>query len=381
MKRFLLVPFLALAVLLTACGGAAPSVGWARPVLSGDTLYLNSRGGRVYALDPATGAKKWQYPPDNKTISAGASSLYAAPVVGDKYLIAASSDKKVYVLNAVNGDLYCTFETGEAIIATPAYADGVVYVGSSDAHPDLTKNLDLARIPEFFSPAPHKVYAIDLNKPVDANRQCAKLWDFQTQNKIWAEPLVLGDRLYVASLDRSLYALERASGRQAWKFTVGGAIASAPKARGGVIYFGSFDTKVYAVNAGDGNKLWEYTTGNWVWADPLIMGDAVVIGSLDGTVYALDAKTGAEKWKAAIGPVRAGATGRDGVVFVGTEDGKLHALNMANGSEIWSQAVGDRILASPSLIDGTVAVLNANHRLLAYDAATGAKKWEFETDK
>ncbi|MBI5879031.1 MAG: PQQ-binding-like beta-propeller repeat protein [Chloroflexi bacterium] len=381
MKRFLLVPVLALALLLTACGGGAPSVGWARPVLGGDTLYINSRGGRVYALDPASGAKKWQYPPENKTISSASSSMYAAPVVGDQYVIVASSDKKVYVLKRDGGDKYCTFETGEAIIATPAYADGVVYVGSSDAHPDLTKNFDLARIPEFFGPAPHRVYAIDLTKPVDANGNCARKWDFQTRDKVWAEPLVLGDRLYVASLDRRLYALSRSTGVLLWKFEAGGAIASSPKSSGSVIYFGSFDTKIYAVNADSGAKLWDYATANWVWADPLIMGDLLIAGSLDGNLYALDLKTGAEKWKAAIGPVRAGATGRDGVVFVGTDDGKLHALNAANGSEIWSQPANDRILASPSLTNGTVTVLNANHKLLAFDAANGAKKWEFETDK
>jgi len=377
----LLVPVLSLVLLLTACGGGAPSVGWARPTQGGDTLYISSRGGRVYALDAASGAKQWQYPPENKTISSASSSLYAAPVVGDQFVIVASSDKQVYVLKRDNGDKVCAYATGEAIIATPAYADGIAYVGSSDAYPDLFKTLDFTRIPEFFVPSAHKVYAIDLTKPATADGACVLKWSYRTQDKIWAEPLVVGDRLYVASLDRNLYALNRATGALLWKFTAEGAIASSPRASGGLLYFGSFDTKLYAISADSGAKQWEYTTGNWVWADPLIMGDLVIAGSLDGNLYALDARTGAERWKASIGSARAGAVGRDGVVFAGSDEGKLHALNAANGSEIWSQPVGDRILSSPSLNGGTVTVLNANHKLIAFDAASGAKKWEFETDK
>ena len=113
------------------------------------------------------------------------------------------------------------------------------------------------------------------------------------------------------------------------------------------------------------------------------MGETVIVGSLDGYVYGFDAKSGAQKWKFAAGPVRGAAVGRDGIVFIGSEDARLFAVNAESGKEVWAQpaAVGARILASPALSNGSVVVQTINNQVLAFDAATGQKKWEFATDK
>ena len=57
--------------------------------------------------------------------------------------------------------------------------------------------------------------------------------------------------------------------------------------------------------------------------------------------------------------------------------------NAETGKEVWAQpaAVGARILASPALSNGSVVVQTINNQVLAFDAATGQKKWEFATDK
>src|SRR5206468_2946847 len=96
----LFVSLLAALVVLTGCGGAAPPTGWSRPVGVQDTIYVASTGGKIYALDAATGNKKWTFPADNNHIVASGSSLYADPVVADNMVFAAGSDKILYVLNA-----------------------------------------------------------------------------------------------------------------------------------------------------------------------------------------------------------------------------------------------------------------------------------------
>ncbi|MEP7199429.1 MAG: PQQ-binding-like beta-propeller repeat protein, partial [Chloroflexota bacterium] len=362
-------------ILLAGCGGAAPPVGWSNPTGAQDTLYVGSTGGKVYALDPSNGKQKWQFPADNNKLGV----IYATPLVRDGRVIVASSDKKLYVLDVGSGGKICEYETGDALIATPAYADGTVYVGSADIAPtlqDLTKNFDLSRIPDMVRPAPRKLYAIDSQK-------CAKQWDFTAQDKIWAEPLIVGDTIYVASLDHRLYALNRTTHAERWRFEAGGGIASSPKSNDGLIYFGSFDNKVYAVNAADGKKAWEFATGNWVWADPLLVGNLVVIGSLDNKVYALDAKTGQQKWATPTGGgVRAAASGNSAFVYVGSEDHKVYALNVVDGAAVWAQPYDtmSSVLATPTLINGMVIVQNTTHKVIALDAASGQKKWEIETD-
>ncbi len=371
-------------LVLAGCGSAAPAVGWAPPVSANSVVYISSSGGKVYALDTSSGQRKWVYPSDNNQhIAASGSSLYAAPIVGGDNIIAAGSDHKLYVLKASTGEKVCEFQTGDAIIATPGYANGTAYVGSTDIVPNLLTNFDPAKIPELFKTAPSKLYAVDTNAPL--NGQCKELWEFTTKDKIWAQPLVDNGRVYVASLDHFLYALDAATGKLVWDkpFDAGGAIASSPKIANGILYFGSFDTNVYAVNAADGKQVWKFPTGNWVWADPLLVKNLIVVGSLDGNVYAIDAKTGLLAWTKPFttgAGVRAAAAGNEQFVYVGSEDSKVYALNLSDGSKVWEYNAEARVLAAPALVNGMVIVQNSSHSVDALDAASGQRKWRCTTD-
>ena len=44
------------------------------------------------------------------------------------------------------------------------------------------------------------------------------LWVFPTSSEIFGVPVIDGDRVYVASRDRYLYAIDRATGREIWRF-------------------------------------------------------------------------------------------------------------------------------------------------------------------
>src|SRR5262245_45247890 len=77
LKHFSIFLILALLPLLVSCGGVAPATGWSRPAFAQNTLYVGSTGGKVYALDPANGNKKWTSPADNTRLAV----LYSAPVV------------------------------------------------------------------------------------------------------------------------------------------------------------------------------------------------------------------------------------------------------------------------------------------------------------
>ena len=59
----------------------------------------------------------------------------------------------------------------------------------------------------------------------------------------------------------------------------------------------------------------------------------------------------------------------------------MYAINVSDGSKVWEYNAVDKVLTTPTLIDGTVIVQTNNHKVFALDAATGKQKWEFETDK
>lgn len=43
-----------------------------------------------------------------------------------------SYDGNIYALNAFNGDLVWSYETGDMVVSSPSVANGVVYAGSYD---------------------------------------------------------------------------------------------------------------------------------------------------------------------------------------------------------------------------------------------------------
>jgi len=81
-----------------------------------------------------------------------------------------------------------------------------------------------------------------------------------------------------------------------WSFRTGDYVFSSPAVANGVVYVGSDDRTVYALDAATGAKRWSFRTGESVDSSPAVANGVVYVGSDDGTVYALDAATGAKRW-------------------------------------------------------------------------------------
>jgi outer membrane protein assembly factor BamB len=90
--------------------------------------------------------------------------------------------------------------------ASPAVANGVVYVGSEDEN----------------------VYALNASTG-------AKLWSFATGNFFISSPTVANGVVYVGTDDGNLYALNATTGAKVWSYTTGGTVES-PAVANGVVY-------------------------------------------------------------------------------------------------------------------------------------------------
>ena len=115
------------------------------------TVYVVSYDGNFYALNARTGALRWKFAtggraplrgegparhdsrrPDllrsRSTSTCRARSSPAAPSTS------AAGDGNLYALDAASGEFKWKFATGDVVHASPAYADGVLYVGSWDSY-------------------------------------------------------------------------------------------------------------------------------------------------------------------------------------------------------------------------------------------------------
>ena len=79
----------------------------------------------MYALNAVTGSKLWSF----------ATYADSSPAVANGVVyIGSSQGNNVYALNAATGAKLWSFATGNKVRSSPAVANGLVYVGSADGN-------------------------------------------------------------------------------------------------------------------------------------------------------------------------------------------------------------------------------------------------------
>jgi eukaryotic-like serine/threonine-protein kinase len=269
--------------------------------------------------------------------------------------------------------------TNGFVISSPAVANGMAYVGSTDGH----------------------LYAIDLAAGTQK-------WKFKTDARVVSSPAVENGVVYFGSYDGKFYAVDAASGQLKWKFATAGerrfaakhihgglpeaetmpdpfdCYLSSPAVSGASVYFGSGDGNVYALDAATGKLNWKFQTGDVVHASPAIADGTLFVGSWDSYFYALDAATGKEKWKFKTGEdheiynqvgIQSSAAVADGIVYFGCRDSNLYALDARTGEKKWAyNNKGSWVIVSPAVKDGRVYFATSDSALFhAVDAKSGAE--------
>jgi outer membrane protein assembly factor BamB len=211
--------------------------------------------------------------------------------------------------------------------------------------------------------------------PADG-REVARL---ATDSRIASPPVRTSEGLVVAgAYDRTLYALDPATGRSPWKARLGGILWASPGVGRKYLYVPGLDGVMTAVNARWGSVLWKFKAGGEIYSSPAVDEERVIFGCEDGSVYALTAEEGRLLWRTPVGkPVSGGATLHDGRVYVGDDGGVLHAIEAATGREAWRYTAGGAIKSTPVVDTGTVLVSAHDGALHAVDAATGARIGRF----
>jgi outer membrane protein assembly factor BamB len=170
------------------------------------------------------------------------------------------------------------------------------------------------------------------------------LWTFQTNASVYSSAAVVGNSVFVGSLDGYLYSLDKYTGGLNWAFDSGAQIHSSPAVAYGKVYFLSENGNVYALDAATGMPAWttDIGSGPWDWSSPAVHAGTVFIGSSTGWIRALDAMTGMIAWSTNIGgSPNSPITVVNGLVYSGTHNFNnaaptLAALNEASGTMAWT---------------------------------------------
>lgn len=224
------------------------------------------------------------------------------------------------------------------------------------------------------------------------NGSWTEAWRLDTQQGVYARPLLVNDTLYVASLDHNLYAVDPASGAERWRLRLNGAIASAPVLYDGVLYVGTLGRRIYGVSQ-QGEIVSEYTARDWVWGSPTIVDGILYAADLGGYVYALalDGSALTPVWEprqVASRGIRATPLVTDSRIIVGSRDRNVYWLSRTDGQEIMRREVRGEILSDLVMLEPSeqlrigeplvlVSTMAVDQLLTAFTLNEGISRWSY----
>ena len=201
----------------------------------------------------------------------------------------------------------------------------------------------------------------------------------------FADPLLVGDKLFVGTMDDSypivcgLYALNSDDGSVLWSYRTENSVINKPVYDSGMVIAQDSAGNVYGLKAASGDLVWQKKLIDWPAQNTMsgiIAKDGVVYAGSPGHVFALDVSTGEKVWDSVISRGEASASEfviAGDVLIVGVHWGALVGINKNTGKKLWENRDSHiRFRSStPALIDNNSLLLADSNAVMIVDVATG----------
>ncbi len=282
--------------------------------VSGDTVYVSSLDGKVYALNAGKdGKRRWA--------AATKGPVVSTPVVDGELVYAGSLDNTFYAFESSSGKVRWKHDTGSPVFSTAAVAAGTVCFGGNG-----------------------KIFGLD-------SRTGSLRWSQPADGWFQARTATDGTTFYLGDWANTLYALDAATGNPRWKVKMGrskaGALAfyyspaiSSPAVADGRVFVCTNDNTLHAVNVETGKDAWTARApegrDTFGYNSPLVVDGKVYLGGLgpNGDLTALDGRSGDVLWRVSTGaenydssPIMAGKH-----VVIGSVRGTFFWVDSATGA-------------------------------------------------
>jgi outer membrane protein assembly factor BamB len=225
-----------------------------------------------------------------------------------------------------------------------------------------------------------------------------KLWEVEAGPKdgmITSTAAIVGDRVFAASLNGEIFALDRLTGRRLWtyrsrpepdtsKFIPG--FKAPVSISGEMLYLGDEEGLFHAVDLQSGKPRWTYSTNPddpQGGGAPIVSGASffdgkLLFGSHDNNLYCLDAGSGELVWKFATeGMVNCSPAIADGHTFVTGCDSHLRVIDVRTGKQVTDMPLGIYLVASPAVVDNMLYVGTHGGEVLAIDWKQARNVWTY----
>lgn len=306
------------------------------PAVEKDKVFVADDMGRLTAYSLKNGKKLWSFASEKRIVG--------TPAVSEGIVVFGSADRRIYGLNAKDGNLLWKVEATEPVLGAVTIENGIAYIGASD----------------------HTFRAINLNTG-DVK------WTFTgVKGYIETKPLLTDDKVIFGAWDNTLYALNKADGKELWKWT--GRLTRmhfSPAA----VWPVAADGKVFITDPQRAMTAIDLNTGNTVWRTFQSMvretiglsedGERVYSKTMNDSIvcYAAKGDTPKELWATNVGFGYEHAPSmqieKGGVMFGSTKEGLIFALEAKTGRLLWKHKIGNSLINTVVPLSGQEVLFTA----------------------
>lgn len=272
---------------------------------------------------------------------------------------------------------------------------GLKKVWSSDIGSGSSDDLPLTAQPVVFE---NIVYTLDTNSTVTAfdTQSGKRLWENSIRPKKEDETVIGGGlaisvgTLYATNGFDELIALNPKKGGILWRVKLTAPSRAAPTVLGDKVYVLTLDNHLTAFDSASGKLLWKYeglseTAGLVGAASPAADNEVVICPMSSGELAALRVENGAVAWSDSLSPsLQTGGTAAlpdiaglpvidKGAVIAVSYGGKIVSIDQATGQRIWTRDIGGA--KTPWVAGNMIFFISSNAELVALGRDTGALAW------
>ena len=306
------------------------------PAVEKDKVFVGDDLGRLTAYALKNGKKLWSFQSGKRIVG--------TPAVSEGIVVFGSADCKIYGLDAQNGNLLWTVEAAEPVLGAVTIENGIAYIGASD----------------------HTFRAVNI-------RTGEVKWAFAgVRGYIETKPLVTDNKVIFGAWDNTLYALNKADGKELWKWTGGltrmhfSPAAVWPVAADGKVFITDPQRAMTAIDIETGNTVWR-TFQSMVRETIGLSEDKERIYSKtmnDSIVcYSTKGDQPHKLWASNVGFGYEHAPSmqveKNEVVFGSTKEGLIFALEAATGKVLWKHKTGNSLISTVVPLDNNRVLFTA----------------------
>ena len=233
---------------------------------------------------------------------------------------------------------------------------------------------------------------------LEATLEIARLWSTKVGKpserlRLGLQPATDGARIYAASHNGRVAALDAESGRRQWVVDTELPLAAGPSFGSGLLVAGTTDGDLVAFDASNGEQRWKVQVGSEVLAPPAVNRNVVVYRTVDGRLRGADPASGATLWSVEQSMPALTLRGNTApyvvgqVVVCGFDNGRVGAYQLNNGDPIWELTIAaptgrnelERLVdisAGIQVVGNDVYTAGYQGRAVGLDLRTGEVLWQ-----